>query len=67
MSKHIFLLLSDDHRQIKLTASVRQAAGRLIAHVLASVAQYENEVRSERILAGQPVAKPRLNNSGIAR
>jgi len=32
-------------------------AGRLIANVLASVAAYENEVRSERILAGQAVAK----------
>lgn len=33
------------------------AAGRLIANVLASVAAYENEVRSERILAGQAVAR----------
>ena len=33
------------------------AAGRLIANVLASVACYENEVRSERILAGQAVAR----------
>ena len=32
-------------------------AGRLIAHVLASVAAYENEVRSERILAGQAAAR----------
>ena len=32
-------------------------AGRLIANVLASVASYENEVRSERILAGQSVAR----------
>lgn len=32
-------------------------AGRLIANVLASVAAYENEVRSERVLAGQAVAK----------
>lgn len=32
-------------------------AGRLIAHVLASVAQYENEVRGERVLAGQAVAR----------
>ena len=33
------------------------AAGRLIANVLASVAAYENEVRSERIVAGQQAAK----------
>ena len=33
------------------------AAGRLMANVLASVAQFENEVRSERILAGQAAAR----------
>ncbi len=33
------------------------AAGRLMANVLASVAAYENEVRSERVLAGQAAAK----------
>jgi DNA invertase Pin-like site-specific DNA recombinase len=33
------------------------AAGRLIANVLASVAAYENEVRSERIVAGQAAAR----------
>ena len=32
-------------------------AGRLMANVLASVAQYETEVRAERISAGQAVAK----------
>jgi DNA invertase Pin-like site-specific DNA recombinase len=32
-------------------------AGRLMAHVLASVAQYETEVRAERILAGQQAAR----------
>lgn len=32
-------------------------AGRLMANVLASVAAYENEVRSERVLAGQAVAR----------
>ena len=32
-------------------------AGRLMANVLASVAAYENEVRSERIAAGQEVAR----------
>jgi DNA invertase Pin-like site-specific DNA recombinase len=33
------------------------AAGRLMANVLASVAAYENEIRSERILAGQAAAR----------
>ena len=33
------------------------AAGRMMAGVLASVAAYENEVRSERIIAGQIAAK----------
>lgn len=32
-------------------------AGRLMAHVLASVAQYETEVRAERIKAGQEAAR----------
>ena len=32
-------------------------AGRLMANVLASVAQYETEVRCERVLAGQAVAR----------
>jgi DNA invertase Pin-like site-specific DNA recombinase len=32
-------------------------AGRLMANVLASVAQYETEVRAERTLAGQEVAR----------
>lgn len=32
-------------------------AGRLMANVLASVAAYENEVRSERIVAGQEAAR----------
>jgi DNA invertase Pin-like site-specific DNA recombinase len=32
-------------------------AGRLMANVLASVAQYETEVRAERIVAGQAVAR----------
>src|SRR5262245_56714220 len=35
------------------------AAGRLMANVLASVAAYENEVRGERIRAGQAVARNR--------
>ena len=32
-------------------------AGRLMANVLASVAQFETEVRAERVLAGQAVAR----------
>jgi DNA invertase Pin-like site-specific DNA recombinase len=33
------------------------AAGRMMANILASVAAYENEVRSERIVAGQAAAR----------
>jgi DNA invertase Pin-like site-specific DNA recombinase len=33
------------------------AAGRLMANVLASVAQYETEVRAERVRAGQQAAR----------
>jgi DNA invertase Pin-like site-specific DNA recombinase len=33
--------------------------GRLMANVLASVAQYETEIRAERTLAGQEVARAR--------
>lgn len=33
------------------------AAGRLMANVLASVAQYETEIRAERVLAGQQKAR----------
>lgn len=32
-------------------------AGRMMANVIASVAQYETEVRAERVLAGQAVAR----------
>jgi len=32
-------------------------AGRLMAHVVASVAQYETEIRAERVRAGQAVAR----------
>jgi DNA invertase Pin-like site-specific DNA recombinase len=42
---------------IKDSLDLSTAAGRLMANVLASMAVYENEVRSERILAGQAVAR----------
>jgi len=35
------------------------AAGRLLANLLASVAAFETEVRAERVLAGQAVARAR--------
>ncbi len=41
---------------VKDGVDLSTTAGRLIANVLASVAQYENEVRSERVIAGQAVA-----------
>ncbi|MCA9112341.1 MAG: recombinase family protein [Planctomycetaceae bacterium] len=42
---------------IKDGFSLDSPAGRLHARILASVAEYENEVRRERILAGQTVAR----------
>jgi DNA invertase Pin-like site-specific DNA recombinase len=41
---------------LKDKVDLSAAAGRLMANVLASVAAYENEVRSERIRAGRAVA-----------
>ena len=42
---------------IRDSIDLSTAAGRLIANVLASVAEYENELRSERVRAGQEVAR----------
>jgi DNA invertase Pin-like site-specific DNA recombinase len=42
---------------IKDGLDLETPAGRLMANVLASVAQYETEVRAERTLAGQAVAR----------
>ncbi len=42
-------------------------AGRLMANVLASVAAYENEVRSERIVAGQAAARANGKRWGGSR
>lgn len=42
---------------IKDSLDLSTAAGRLMANVLASVAAYENEVRGERVRAGQAVAR----------
>jgi len=49
-------------RQVNLISlkdgiDLNTSAGRLIAHVLASVSQYETEVRAERVAAGQAVAR----------
>ena len=42
-------------------------AGRLMAHVLASVAQYETEIRAERVRAGQAVARANGKRWGGSR
>ena len=42
---------------VKDSLDLSTAAGRLLANVLASVAAYETEIRRERTLAGQAVAK----------
>lgn len=44
---------------IKDRIDLSTPSGRLMAHVLASVAAYENEVRGERIRAGQAAARAR--------
>ena len=43
------------------------ASGRLMANVLASVAAYDNEVRSERVRAGQAVARANGKTWGGSR
>ena len=50
------------HRKVNLVSlkdglDLSTPAGRLMANVLASVAQYETEVRGERVRAGQAVAR----------
>jgi DNA invertase Pin-like site-specific DNA recombinase len=42
---------------LKEGLDLKTSAGRLLAHVLASVAMFETEVRSERIVAGQVAAR----------
>ncbi len=66
--------LFDDLRAKKVNlVSVRDGldletpAGRLMANVLASVAAYENEVRSERIVAGQAAARANGKRWGGSR
>ncbi len=60
------------HRKVGLV-SVRDGvdlatpAGRLMANVIASVACYENEVRSERIVAGQAAARAEGKQWGGSR
>lgn len=43
------------------------AAGRLMAHVLASVGQYETEIRHERVVAGQAAARAKGKRWGGGR
>ncbi len=42
---------------IKDGLDLNTSSGRLMANVLASVAQYETEIRAERVLAGQAIAR----------
>jgi DNA invertase Pin-like site-specific DNA recombinase len=44
--------------------SLESPAGRLHARILASVAEYENEVRRERVLAGQEAARKKGKSWG---
>lgn len=56
-------LLADLHAKKVNLVSIKDgidlgtAAGRMMANVLASIAQFETEVRAERVLAGQAVAR----------
>jgi DNA invertase Pin-like site-specific DNA recombinase len=43
------------------------AAGRMLAHVLASIAQFETELRAERVRAGQAAAKANGKSIGGRR
>jgi DNA invertase Pin-like site-specific DNA recombinase len=52
---------------IKDGFSLASRAGRLHARILASVAEYENEVRRERVLAGQKVARKKGRTWGGSR
>lgn len=63
--------LFDDLRERKVDLvsikdgfSLDSPAGRLHARILASVAEYETEVRRERVLAGQDVARRKGKNWG---
>jgi DNA invertase Pin-like site-specific DNA recombinase len=42
---------------IRDNVDLNTASGRLMANVLASVSQYETEVRAERVLMGQAIAR----------
>jgi len=50
---------------IKDSVDLSTPAGKLIAHVLASVAAYETEVRGERVRAGQKSARDKAKEAGI--
>jgi len=52
LQKHKCNLIS-----LKDNLDLSTSSGRLMAHILASVAVYENEVRTERVAAGQAVAR----------
>ncbi len=47
--------------------SLESPAGRLHARILASVAEYETEIRAERVRAGQAIARARGKRWGGAR
>ena len=60
-SRHIGLV------SLKEGLDLSTPAGRLMAHVLASVAQYETEIRGERVRAGQAVARANGKRWGGSR
>jgi DNA invertase Pin-like site-specific DNA recombinase len=62
-----FIRLGVDFVSIKDGIDLRTPAGRLIANVLASVAAYETEIRSERIMAGIKAKRERGEAWGNGR
>ena len=44
---------------LKESIDLKSASGRLLAHIMASVAAFESELKSERIIAGQAAARER--------
>ena len=62
-AKGLTSLFDDLHKSgvnlvsLKDGVNLETPAGRMIANVLASLAQYETEVRAERVLAGQAAAR----------
>jgi len=56
-----------DFQSLTEGVDLATASGRLMAHILASVAEYEREVRAERQRAGIAAARQRNNGGPMGR